>query len=184
MDTGYQVRPAAAKDVALLPAIELAAARLFLERLTALRLTQGMLESTNSPADFAHAQKAGRLWVAVTEQDEPVGFALLGEIDGVIHLEELDVHPAHGRRGIGAALLQQVCAWAETAAYPGVTLATFRAVPWNAPFYARHGFRELRPEEMTPGLVGLRQGEQRRGLCTDLRVIMRFDCPNSKRTTD
>jgi GNAT superfamily N-acetyltransferase len=176
MDTGYHVRPAAAKDVALLPAIELAAARLFLDRLNALGLTPEMLESTNSPADFAHAQKMGRLWVAVTEQDEPVGFALLSEIDGVIHLEELDVHPTHGRRGIGAALLQQVCAWAKAAAYPGVTLSTFRDVPWNAPFYARHGFRELRPEEMTPGMVSLREGEQRRGLRTDLRVIMRYDC--------
>jgi len=184
MDAGYHVRPAAAKDVALLPAIEFAAARLFLDRLNALGLTPEMLESTNSPADFAHAQKMGRLWVAVTEQDEPVGFALLSEIDGVIHLEELDVHPTHGRRGIGAALLQRVCVWAETAAYPGVTLSTFRNVPWNAPFYARHGFRLLRPDEMTPGLVGLRQGEQRRGLRSDLRVIMRYDCLNSRRATD
>lgn len=179
MDAGYHVRPAAAKDVALLPAIELAAARLFLDRLNALGLTPEMLERTNSPADFAHAQKMGRLWVAVTEQDEPVGFALLGEIDGAIHLEELDVHPAHGRRGIGAALLQQVRAWTLTTAYPGVTLSTFRDVPWNAPFYAQHGFRELRPEEMTPGMISLREGEQRRGLRTDLRVIMRYDCQSA-----
>lgn len=179
MDAGYHVRPAAAKDVALLPAIELAAARLFLDRLNALGLTPEMLERTNSPADFAHAQKMGRLWVAVTEQDEPVGFALLGEIDGAIHLEELDVHPAHGQRGIGAALLQQVRAWTLTTAYPGVTLSTFRDVPWNAPFYAQHGFRELRPEEMTPGMVSLREGEQRRGLRTDLRVIMRYDCQSA-----
>ena len=160
----------------MLPAIELAAARLFLDRLNALGLTPEMLKIANSSADFAHAQQAGRLWVAATEQDEPVGFALLSEIDGAIHLEELDVHPAHGRRGIGAALLKQVCAWAEMAAYPGVTLSTFRDVPWNAPFYARHGFRELRPEEMTPGLVGLREAEQRRGLRTDLRVIMHYNC--------
>jgi len=184
MNAAYHIRPATQNDAALLPAVELAAARLFLDRLDETGLTPAMVENTNSTADFARAQQAGMLWVAVTAQDEPVGFALLAEIDGSIHLEELDVHPTHGRRGIGAALLMQVCAWAKAAAYPGVTLSTFRDVPWNAPFYARHGFRVLRPDEMTPGLVRLRQGEQRRGLRSDLRVIMRYDCLNSRRATD
>jgi GNAT superfamily N-acetyltransferase len=173
MDAAYHIRLAAQRDVERLPAIELAAARLFLDRLDALELTSEMLQSTNSAADFARAQEAGRLWVAVTAQDEPVGFALLGEIDGSLHLEELDVHPLHGRRGIGSALLKQVCAWAKAADYPGITLSTFRDVPWNAPFYARHGWRVLEPAELTPGLVSLHLIEQGRGLRNGLRVIMR-----------
>lgn len=175
MDAAYHIRLAAQRDVDLLPAVELAAARLFLDRLDETGLTPAMVENTNSAADFARAQRAGMLWVAVTAQDEPVGFALLAEIDGSIHLEELDVQPSHGRRGIGAALLKQVCAWAEAAAYPGVTLSTFRAVPWNAPFYLKHGFRVLQPAELTPGLARLRQAEHSRGLRTDLRVLMRYD---------
>lgn len=169
----YAIRLAEPRDVALLPAIELAAAHLFLDHLDALGLAPALLENTNSAADFACAQAAGMLWVALTAQDEPAGFALLAEIDGSLHLEELDVHPAHGRRGIGAALLTEVCAWAEAAGYPGVTLSTFRDVPWNAPFYAQHGFRVLEPAELTPGLISLRQSEQSRGLRNDLRVIMR-----------
>jgi GNAT superfamily N-acetyltransferase len=175
MDTAYHIRLATPHDVAPLPAIELAAARLFLDRLDALDLTPALLENTTSVADFARAQAAGILWVAVTAQDEPVGFALLSEIDGLLHLEELDVHPLHGRRGIGSALLKQVCTWAESAGYPGVTLSTFRGVPWNAPFYARQGFRVLQPPEWTPGLARLREIEQSRGLRTDLRVIMRCE---------
>lgn len=175
MDADYHIRLATPRDVELLPAVELAAARLFLDRLDALGLTSEMLQNANSVADFDQAQQAGRLWVAAAAQDEPVGFALLSTIDGYLHLEELDVHPSHGRRGIGAALLRQVCAWAETTGYPGLTLSTFRDVPWNAPFYARHGFRTLEPAELTPGLVRLRQIEQSRGLRTDQRVIMRHE---------
>jgi len=156
-----------------MPAIELAAARLYLDRADELGLTPAMLERVNSAENFASAQQASLLWVAVTAEDEPVGFALLCEIDGALHLDELDVHPAHGRRGIGAALLARVCQMAAAAARPGVTLSTFRDVPWNAPFYARHGFRVLADDELTPGLARLRAGERQRGLRTDLRVIMR-----------
>ena len=175
MNAAYHIRLAVPHDVELLPAIELAAAGLFLDRLDALGLTAEMLENTNSAADFDRSRQAGRLWVAATAQDEPVGFALLAEVDGFLHVEELDVHPSHGRRGIGSALLKQVCAWAETAGYPGVTLSTFRDVPWNGPFYARQGFRVLLPPELTPGLARLREIEHSRGLRTDLRVIMRYD---------
>lgn len=182
MDTAYHIRLATPHDVALLPAIELAAARLFLDRLDELGLTPAMLENNSSAEQFAHAQQAGMLWVAVTAQDEPVGFALLSEIDGFLHLKELDVHPSHGRRGIGTALLKQVCTWAEAAAHPGVTLSTFRDVPWNGPFYARQGFRVLEPAELTPGFARLRESEQSRGLRTDLRVIMRYAMPWSKDT--
>lgn len=103
MDVAYTIRHAVPRDAALLPAIELAAARLFLDRADGLGLTPAMLERVNSAENFASAQLAGLLWVAVTAQDAPVGFALLCEIDGALHLDELDVHPAHGRRGIGGS---------------------------------------------------------------------------------
>ena len=116
MDVAYTIRRAVPRDAALLPAIELAAARLFLDRADELGLTPAMLERVNSAENLASAQQAGLLWVAVTAQDAPVGFALLCEIDGALHLDELDVHPAHGRRGIGTALLERVCEMAASAA--------------------------------------------------------------------
>ncbi len=48
-------------------------------------------------------------------------------------------------------------------------------VPWNALICARHGWVVLEPAALTPGLVGLPQGEQSRGLRTDLRVIKRYN---------
>jgi len=121
------------------------------------------------------AQEAGRLWVAVDKSDGPVGFAFVRELDGVAHLEELDVLPEHGGRGLGSALLDAVNAWA-IGRYAAITLATFRDVPWNAPFYARRGFREIPADELSPGLRDLVTIERSRGLRTDLRVMMRRDC--------
>ena len=148
MNAGYTIRRATPRDAASLPRIERAAARLFLEYAEVLGLTSEMLERTNSIQDFARAEQAGLLWVAVTREDTAVGFALL----------------------------RRVCESAQAAGRDRVTLSTFRDVPWNAPFYARHGFRVLSLAEMTPGLIRLRENEQGRGLRTDLRVVMRFDC--------
>jgi hypothetical protein len=55
-----------------------------------------------------------------------------------------------------------------------VTLTTFRDVPWNAPFYARLGFRILEPSAWTPGLMALLALEESRGLPRRLRVAMRY----------
>jgi ribosomal protein S18 acetylase RimI-like enzyme len=79
--------------------------------------------------------------------DPPVGFAAVIELDGHWHLEQIAVHPDYGRRGIGAALLD-----AARAGRDGITLITFREVPWNGPWYARHGFTELPEAEWGPAL--------------------------------
>ena len=81
--------------------------------------------------------------------------------------------PAHARRGLGARLLACVCAWAQAQGYASVTLSTFRDVPWNGPFYRKHGFRELQPAEWTAGMRATRDKEAQHGLCVEARVFMR-----------
>jgi len=54
-----------------------------------------------------------------------------------------------------------------------VTLSTFRDVPWNGPFYRKHGFKDLKPSEWTPGMKEIRENEARHGLLVDARVFMR-----------
>jgi hypothetical protein len=56
-----------------------------------------------------------------------------------------------------------------------VTLSTFRDVPWNGPFYRKHGFRDLQPSEWTPSLRAIRKHEAEHGLRVDARVFMRHD---------
>jgi catechol 2,3-dioxygenase-like lactoylglutathione lyase family enzyme len=56
-----------------------------------------------------------------------------------------------------------------------VTLSTFRDVPWNGPFYRKHGFRELQPAEWTPGMRAIREKEAHHGLRVHARAFMRLD---------
>jgi GNAT superfamily N-acetyltransferase len=169
--TSGRVRLASVGDLVLLPEIELAAAHLFLDYAEALGFDAALLQSAKPIDDLRQALAEDLLWVAVDAQDVPVGFALAVELDGRLHLEEMDVHPAHGRRGFGTALVDAVCAAARLRGQ-GVSLSTFREVPWNAPFYARLGFRQLDESELTPVLRRLREDEGRRGLRPDTRILM------------
>jgi N-acetylglutamate synthase-like GNAT family acetyltransferase len=106
-----------------------------------------------------------------------VGFAHIEVLEPTVaHLEEIDVHPDHGRRGVGTELVFSVCRWAAANGYSCVTLTTFRDVPWNRPFFARLGFEEIPPEELSPALLSVIEDETRRGLDSSRRVAMRRPC--------
>jgi GNAT superfamily N-acetyltransferase len=164
----YSINPARQADLPRLPGIELAAARLL-----AGHAPESVLREATSLDALATAQRHGRLWVALAH-DSPVGFAHVQVLEpGSAHLEEIDVHPDHGRRGLGTRLVKAVCEWAEKEGYAAVTLSTFRDVPWNMPFYARLGFEVIAPEGQTPALRAVVTDETRRGLSPDRRVMMR-----------
>jgi GNAT superfamily N-acetyltransferase len=122
------------------------------------------------------AQAHRHLWVALAE-GVPVGFAHVEILEPTVaHLEEIDVRPEHGRRGLGRRLVMAVCTWAESKGYQAVTLTTFRDVPFNMPFYARLGFEVIPPEELSAALRAVVQDETRRGLDPARRVAMRRSC--------
>ncbi len=175
MTPGYTIRLARYDEVQRLPEIERRAASLFTGYAAELGFPAGHVSSVNSVDTLQRANQDGRVWVAVDAVGAPVGFALVIELGLFAHLEELDVVPEHGRQGIGSALLEAVCEWAFTRGFSAVTLSTFRDVPWNAPFYARRGFVVLDPSDQPPELMRIVQMEQRKGLRTDLRVIMQRD---------
>jgi GNAT superfamily N-acetyltransferase len=160
------------EDVTDLPEIERLAGLLFKTYPRDLGIPEELYEAPNSVETFAAAQKTGRLWVATASGGELVGFALVVEIEGYAHLDELDVLPVHGGQGIGSALLATVCAWAKDSGYPAVTLRTFRDVPWNAPFYQSRGFRVVDSAALSAAHEGLETSERQRGLRTDIRVTM------------
>ena len=167
----YRIIEARPDDLPLLPAIELAAARLL-----AGHAPESVLRATTNHEALSEAQRHGRLWVALAD-DAPVGFAQVVVIEPTVaHLEEIDVHPEHGRRGLGRRLVMAVCAWAATAGYREVTLTTFRDLPWNMPFYTRLGFEPIPIEELSPALRIVIEDETRRGLDLTRRVAMRRQC--------
>ncbi|MEP6495009.1 MAG: GNAT family N-acetyltransferase [bacterium] len=177
----YTIATARPHDLPSIAAIELAAARL-LEG----HAPESVLAETTSHEDLVEAFGQGRLWVSLAD-DMPVGFAHVKQVEpNVVHLDELDVHPAHGRRGIGRRLVMTVCDWATNAGYDAVTLCTFRDVPWNMPFYASLGFEVVSPEALTPALWSLVESEIRHGLDPSARVVMRRACvaaPSRQGTT-
>jgi GNAT superfamily N-acetyltransferase len=125
---------------------------------------------------FQTAADEGRLFVAIfLPEARPVGLALATLVDGSAHLYEMDVLPAHARRGLGAALVDAVVDWARSRDFPSVTLTTFRHLAWNAPFYARQGFRPLTDLQRSPGLARLLTEEAEAGLDPAKRLAMRLD---------
>lgn len=168
---GYTIRLAKHEELSLLPNIERRAASLYAPHAAALGLSLDDV-SVNTPSTLGRANLDGRLWVAADAAGAPVAFALVMELGLFAHLDELDVLPEHGRKGIGGALLETVCEWALTRGFSAVTLSTFRDVPWNAPFYERHGFVTVEPSEQPPELANIVELERRKGFRTHLRVIM------------
>jgi len=168
---GYVIEPARREDLQGLPAIEAEASALFDGWNVTLPPNPGQCDDE----EFAEAHAAGLLWVARSPEGELAGFALVELAEGEPHLEEIDVRPAHGRRGVGRALVEAVLAWARTAGHRQVTLTTFRDLPWNEPFYASVGFRSLEPSELTSPLEAIVRYEEEHGLARDERVVMRYD---------
>jgi GNAT superfamily N-acetyltransferase len=167
----HRIDPSRADDLPKLPALERAANVLFEGR----GLAGVVAGDVTSLEELSYAHAAGLLLVARADDGEPIGFALLEIIDGDVHLEEIDVHPAHGGRGVGRALLDAVVRFARHAGHRAVTLTAFRDVPWNAPFYASAGFREVAPDELREGLAAVVRDEAARGLDPAQRVTMRLD---------
>ena len=168
MTPSYRIAVARPADLTFLPAIELAAGRLLEGHAPASALAE-----TTSLETLARAQKDGHLWVALAD-DAPIGFAHVEAVErDALHLEEIDVHPDHGRRGLGTGLVLQVCRSAVLNGYEAVTLTTFRDVPWNMPFYARLGFDLVPRAALSSALRAIVEDERRRGLDPSRRVVMR-----------
>lgn len=165
----YTIQLASWSHIPFLPEIERAAARLFPADLLPPHVRGEVLPE----AVLASAQAEGRLWVALASDGHPVGFALATVVGGAAFLAEVDVHPEHGRKGLGRALINGVVGWARTRGFGALELTTFEHLRWNAPFYERLGFRRLGSSELSPELAGVLDAEIARGLRG--RVAMRLD---------
>jgi GNAT superfamily N-acetyltransferase len=171
LESGYKIRSARVEELPLLAQIERSAAALFLDTPYAFLANDEPLS-----LDFVQQRfQPGQVWVAVDKQDVVVGFAITREVDDTIYLQEMDVDPAHGRRGLGAALVETVCTWAKLQGHKAISLSTFRDLPWNAPFYAKLGFRILDESELSIGFQQIRRQERDAGLPISARVMMSYE---------
>jgi ribosomal protein S18 acetylase RimI-like enzyme len=125
--------------------------------------------------ELARYKQENRAWVAVDEADMPVAYLIADIVDGSMHIEQVSVHPLAARRKIGRALLEHAAVCAAASGIRALTLTTFADVPWNAPYYARCGFRVLDDSELSPGMQGVVDREIAHGLHRWPRVYMRRD---------
>lgn len=165
------IRVARADEIGELRTIEVAAGKVF--------ATIGMdAVAGDEPlpvAELLRYQRDGRAWVATGDEDRPVAYLIARWVDGVVHVEQVSVHPAAAGRRLGAALVEHVALWARDRGSPALTLTTFAEVAWNAPYYERLGFRRLADGRLTPGLVEIRAEEAAHGLDRWPRLAMRRD---------
>lgn len=169
--SAYRVRATRPGEAVLLPEIEQSAG----ERFRTIPSLAWLAEGGNRPVERHRACiEAGLSWVAADDGDRPVAFLIADRLEDSLFVIELAVRLEAQGRGIGGALLDAVQAEARARFLAAVTLTTFRDVPWNAPYYARRGFRLLGEGDLTPGLRAVLDDEIAQGLQRDQRCAMRM----------
>ena len=126
-----------------------------------------------SLASLEAGRREGRLWVAVSPLNRPVGFALMKFPGGTAWLDQLSVLQRWQGYGFGSALIEQTATAARGLGHRTLHLSTYRDVPWNAPYYARRGFEEM-PRADWPHVFRMQSMEgNRHGHPPWRRTIMR-----------
>lgn len=159
------IRLAEKADLAGLQTIERAAATLF---------PDGRIPDVDDvmPIDeLERAMNSGLLLVA-TSHHLVVGFAMALEQDSSLHLAVMAVHPDHGKRGLGQALVLAIIREAARRQHRSVTLTTFADLPWNGPFYRKAGFRVLSDSELSASLRDILAHEESLGMVD--RMAMQY----------
>lgn len=174
MTVSILIRPATREDAAAMAAVEVAAAQRFRD----IGMTHiAEAEPTDAAAVLVRID-GGRAYVAVDPQGTCVGFAFYRLLDAQrLYLEELDVAPSHAGQRIGARLIEQVTTRAAQEGIAEVVLSTFRAAPWNAPYYARLGFGIVDDAALDDTLRAIRAHHVALGLDETQRVFMRMRVP-------
>jgi predicted N-acetyltransferase YhbS len=147
-----------------------------IERLSASRMRQTAHPdlADDEPTDAATlaARIAVEGLVVACLDDAPIAFVMFRPLGTGWYVEQIDVLPDHARRGIGAALFDEVARRARSAGAKALLLSTFTDVPFNAPYYARLGFEALPDGGLTEELRAIRAEHVARGLDEDRRVFM------------
>ena len=166
-----RIRAAGESDLAVMQDIERAAGCWFRE----IGMPEIAEDEPLSLEELARNRQDGRAWVAVDAGDVPVAYLIADVVDGCLHIEQVSVHPRAARCGIGGMVLEHAAACAVAGGIGALTLTTFAEVPWNAPYYARCGFRVLDDSDLSAGMRAVKHREIAQGLYRWPRVCMRRD---------
>ena len=140
------IRLARNEDCRLLPLIERSAGKRF--------STIGMDDVADGAVTSAETWEPicenGTLWVATDTADTAVGFLAAGQQADLLFVYELAVAFEHQGHGLGRKLIGAAEEYAHRHKWAGLALTTFCDVPWNAPYYARLGFKTVADAALPP----------------------------------
>ncbi|KVT58283.1 GNAT family N-acetyltransferase [Burkholderia ubonensis] len=172
MTAPVRIRLATRDDAAAMAAVEVAAAQRFRD----IGMAHIADAEPTATDDVLVRIDAGRAYVATDAHGACVGFAFYRLLDAHrLYLEELDVAPSHAGQRIGVRLIEQVTARAVADGVAQIVLSTFRAPPWNAPYYRRLGFTDIDDAALDETLRRIRAHHVALGLDETQRVFMRRD---------
>ncbi|MDC0886685.1 GNAT family N-acetyltransferase [Altererythrobacter sp.] len=164
----WAIRLARPEDADVLPQVELAAGALFK---TLPDLAEIVDHHAITPERHRALIAKGHCLVAVAE-GAVAGFVATQPFGRELHVWEMSVHPDHQQQGIGATLIRACMIDARNAGFVALTLTTFRAVPWNGPFYTRVGFEEVTAIDAHPRLAAVLAEEADNGMPAERRMAM------------
>ncbi len=151
---GYSITSAELDDIPALISVDKAASVLF--EPTGLLTADALADHV--PAEVLEVEiPTENVFVARNQHDWAIGFALIRPRGNGLYLDQVSVHPDHGQKGLGRALVIRTLAEAENRKLPHVSLSTFRDLAWNGPFYASLSFRELSRDNLEPYMIEIEE---------------------------
>jgi GNAT superfamily N-acetyltransferase len=169
MPAGITVRPATPADLLPIATVGIDADLRFVDA-----GYPALADGATIPPDVAErAITEARLWVAELD-GAVVGWSYEGRLAGELCVGQVSVAVAAGQRGVGTTLLTALIDRARRAGEPSIVLNTQADVPFNAPWYTRHGFQVVPEVAWSDDLRLLTEAQRAAGLDWTHRVHMRL----------
>lgn len=162
------IRPATQQDAAALPDIERSSGEAFRQ---IPHLAWIADDTVTSQQRHEALIGFGAAWVSLDANNALTGFLTAEVREDALHIWQMSVRSNQQRKGIGRNLIKAAEHWARSRHLVGLTLTTFRDVPWNAAFYRSCGFQDVDPHSY-PALQATLEAEEQAGLPIEQRCAM------------
>lgn len=149
----FGIRPALASEIPILKDIDDDASALYAECALSIELGQDHVFVRAELVRWLRSIELQRAFLAVDQTGRGLGFATLDVVDGEPYLDQLAVRVDAMRRGIGRRLLACAVDWARAAGGSALWLTTYDHVPFNRPYYERHGYLVVPEDACGPGIL-------------------------------
>lgn len=167
----FLIRQAEKSDAKNLPAIEYSAAQIFRGHAEFDWIADDDVQPEHEHLGYIQQQME---WVAVDNDDQPIGFINTQKLGNSLHIDEVSVVQSWQGKGVGRALILHVIDYASQKSFDNITLTTFCDIPWNAPYYQRLGFSIIEFSDLSCILKSILQQEVDTGFAIEDRCAMMY----------